>query len=95
MAQPQLLQIKLSRFDAQPWGFRLQGGVDFATPLVVQKVCMKEKAKLLFLFLKKKQIVCYCKVHTITYVLYIKICIHSMYDCFLKLCNFIQYFQDL
>ncbi|XP_053963239.1 PDZ and LIM domain protein Zasp isoform X11 [Anastrepha ludens] len=38
MAQPQLLQIKLSRFDAQPWGFRLQGGVDFATPLVVQKV---------------------------------------------------------
>ncbi|KAH8322547.1 hypothetical protein KR074_003891 [Drosophila pseudoananassae] len=38
MAQPQLLQIKLSRFDAQPWGFRLQGGVDFAQPLLVQKV---------------------------------------------------------
>nr|NP_001369093.1 Z band alternatively spliced PDZ-motif protein 52, isoform AA [Drosophila melanogaster]QJC18716.1 Z band alternatively spliced PDZ-motif protein 52, isoform AA [Drosophila melanogaster] len=38
MAQPQLLQIKLSRFDAQPWGFRLQGGTDFAQPLLVQKV---------------------------------------------------------
>ncbi|XP_037897141.1 PDZ and LIM domain protein Zasp isoform X15 [Glossina fuscipes] len=38
MSQPQLLQIKLSRFDAQPWGFRLQGGVDFASPLLVQKV---------------------------------------------------------
>ncbi|XP_037947902.1 PDZ and LIM domain protein Zasp isoform X2 [Teleopsis dalmanni] len=38
MAQPQLMQIKLSRFDAQPWGFRLQGGVDFAAPLLVQKV---------------------------------------------------------
>ncbi|XP_015040842.1 PDZ and LIM domain protein Zasp isoform X7 [Drosophila pseudoobscura] len=38
MAQPQLLQVKLSRFDAQPWGFRLQGGVDFAQPLLVQKV---------------------------------------------------------
>ncbi|XP_037815802.1 PDZ and LIM domain protein Zasp isoform X7 [Lucilia sericata] len=38
MAQPQLLQIKLSRFDAQPWGFRLQGGTDFAAPLLVQKV---------------------------------------------------------
>ncbi|KAI8128729.1 PDZ and LIM domain protein Zasp [Lucilia cuprina] len=37
MAQPQLLQIKLSRFDAQPWGFRLQGGTDFAAPLLVQK----------------------------------------------------------
>ncbi|KAI9576709.1 hypothetical protein GQX74_010691 [Glossina fuscipes] len=37
MSQPQLLQIKLSRFDAQPWGFRLQGGVDFASPLLVQK----------------------------------------------------------
>lgn len=38
MAQAQMLEIKLSRFDAQPWGFRLQGGVDFATPLLVQKV---------------------------------------------------------
>ncbi|XP_019890161.1 PDZ and LIM domain protein Zasp isoform X10 [Musca domestica] len=38
MAQPQMMQIKLSRFDAQPWGFRLQGGTDFAQPLLVQKV---------------------------------------------------------
>ncbi|XP_065369798.1 PDZ and LIM domain protein Zasp isoform X6 [Calliphora vicina] len=38
MAQPQMMQIKLSRFDAQPWGFRLQGGTDFAAPLLVQKV---------------------------------------------------------
>ena len=43
MAQPQLLQIKLSRFDAQPWGFRLQGGTDFAAPLLVQKVSLTRK----------------------------------------------------
>ncbi|XP_067629376.1 PDZ and LIM domain protein Zasp isoform X10 [Eurosta solidaginis] len=50
MSQPQLIQIKLSRFDAQPWGFRLQGGVDFAQPLVVQKVnggSLAEKAGLI------------------------------------------------
>ncbi|XP_055839525.1 PDZ and LIM domain protein Zasp isoform X7 [Episyrphus balteatus] len=34
----QLMQIQLQRFDAQPWGFRLQGGTDFAAPLVVQKI---------------------------------------------------------
>ncbi|XP_073845538.1 Z band alternatively spliced PDZ-motif protein 52 isoform X31 [Musca autumnalis] len=50
MAQPQMLQIKLSRFDAQPWGFRLQGGTDFAQPLLVQKVnggSLAEKAGLM------------------------------------------------
>ncbi|KAK8376935.1 hypothetical protein O3P69_013576 [Scylla paramamosain] len=30
--------VKLSRTDGTPWGFRLQGGKDFATPLCVQKV---------------------------------------------------------
>ncbi|KAK9306908.1 hypothetical protein QLX08_002545 [Tetragonisca angustula] len=34
----QLINVKLSRFDGSPWGFRLQGGKDFGTPLVVQKV---------------------------------------------------------
>ncbi|KAG5317515.1 ZASP protein, partial [Pseudoatta argentina] len=34
----QLIGIKLSRFDGSPWGFRLQGGKDFGTPLIVQKV---------------------------------------------------------
>ncbi|XP_055690965.1 PDZ and LIM domain protein Zasp isoform X26 [Lutzomyia longipalpis] len=34
----QLVTVRLSRSDAQPWGFRLQGGKDFGTPLVVQKV---------------------------------------------------------
>ncbi|XP_055918032.1 PDZ and LIM domain protein Zasp isoform X4 [Eupeodes corollae] len=34
----QLMQIQLQRYDAQPWGFRLQGGKDFAAPLVVQKI---------------------------------------------------------
>ncbi|KZC14735.1 PDZ and LIM domain protein Zasp [Dufourea novaeangliae] len=33
----QLISVKLSRFDGSPWGFRLQGGKDFGTPLVVQK----------------------------------------------------------
>ncbi|XP_048265149.1 PDZ and LIM domain protein Zasp isoform X4 [Bombus affinis] len=34
----QLINVKLSRFEGSPWGFRLQGGKDFGTPLVVQKV---------------------------------------------------------
>lgn len=34
----QLITCRLSRGDAQPWGLRLQGGKDFGTPLVVQKV---------------------------------------------------------
>lgn len=32
------MTIKLSRSEGTPWGFRLQGGKDFATPLCVQKV---------------------------------------------------------
>ncbi|KAL1455239.1 hypothetical protein WDU94_009348 [Cyamophila willieti] len=45
----QLITIKLSRYDATPWGFRLQGGKDFGTPLVIQKVnggSLAEKAGL-------------------------------------------------
>lgn len=34
----QLMNVRLSRVDAQPWGLRLQGGKDFGTPLLVQKV---------------------------------------------------------
>ncbi|GLG97114.1 Uncharacterized protein GBIM_03944 [Gryllus bimaculatus] len=34
----QLINVKLSRFDAQPWGFRLQGGKDFGAPLLIQKI---------------------------------------------------------
>jgi hypothetical protein len=34
----QLLPVKMSKFDNQPWGFRLQGGIDFAAPLTIQKV---------------------------------------------------------
>lgn len=34
----QLINVRLSRHDGQPWGLRLQGGKDFGTPLVVQKV---------------------------------------------------------
>lgn len=37
----QLINVKLSRFDGSPWGFRLQGGKDFGTPLVVQKVSFR------------------------------------------------------
>lgn len=32
------LDIKLSRSERQPWGFRLHGGSDFGTPLIIQKV---------------------------------------------------------
>jgi membrane-associated protease RseP (regulator of RpoE activity) len=34
----QVITARLARNDAQPWGFRLQGGKDFGTPLVIQKV---------------------------------------------------------
>lgn len=34
----QLTTIRLSRGDSQPWGFRLQGGKDWALPLSVSKV---------------------------------------------------------
>ncbi|XP_059478491.1 PDZ and LIM domain protein Zasp isoform X6 [Neocloeon triangulifer] len=34
----QLMTVKLARFDGSPWGFRLQGGIDFAQPLCIQKV---------------------------------------------------------
>jgi len=45
----QMLPIKMSKFDNQPWGFRIQGGIDFAAPLTVQKVnggSLAEKAGL-------------------------------------------------
>lgn len=34
----QLITVRLNKSDSQPLGFRLQGGKDFGTPLVVQKV---------------------------------------------------------
>lgn len=37
----QLITVRLSKSDHQPLGFRLQGGKDFGTPLVVQKVCVE------------------------------------------------------
>ncbi|XP_025201603.1 uncharacterized protein LOC112599084 isoform X2 [Melanaphis sacchari] len=46
----QLINLKLSRNDqSSPWGFRLQGGKDFGTPLLIQKVnfgSLAEKAGL-------------------------------------------------
>jgi hypothetical protein len=34
----QIITARLARNDATPWGFRLQGGKDFGTPLLIQKV---------------------------------------------------------
>lgn len=34
----QIITARLARIDSQPWGFRLQGGKDFGTPLIIQKV---------------------------------------------------------
>ncbi|XP_044726703.1 PDZ and LIM domain protein Zasp-like [Chrysoperla carnea] len=34
----QLISVRLQRTDNTPWGFRLQGGKDFGSPLVIQKV---------------------------------------------------------
>lgn len=42
----QIITARLSRNDAQPWGFRLQGGKDFGTPLVIQKVSTKPLSQL-------------------------------------------------
>lgn len=37
----QLLTLKLTRSDpSNSWGFRLQGGKDFGTPLLIQKVSL-------------------------------------------------------
>lgn len=41
-AMANIITARLSRTDAQPWGFRLQGGKDFGTPLVIQKVSEKQ-----------------------------------------------------
>lgn len=43
----QLMTVRLSRGDAQPWGLRLQGGKDFGTPLVVQKVSVSNAASVI------------------------------------------------
>lgn len=43
----QLITVRLCRGDASPWGFRLQGGKDFGTPLVVQKVSKKNMLKII------------------------------------------------
>ncbi|KAL6439273.1 hypothetical protein ACFW04_003866 [Cataglyphis niger] len=32
--------VKISRSNAQPWGFRLSGGVDFTFPLTVVRVAI-------------------------------------------------------
>lgn len=40
----QLINVRFSRGDAQPWGLRLSGGKDFGTPLVVQKVSANPSA---------------------------------------------------
>lgn len=46
------LSVILSRGNgASPWGFRLQGGADFRSPLVVQRVSKK-------VIEKRKQFVC-------------------------------------
>ena len=37
-ATQQKVDIKMSRFDNAPWGFRVHGGIDFGSPLTIQKV---------------------------------------------------------
>ena len=38
-AQAPVFKMRLERDNSgQPWGFRLQGGADFSTPLSIQKV---------------------------------------------------------
>ncbi|XP_044752666.1 PDZ and LIM domain protein Zasp isoform X2 [Coccinella septempunctata] len=40
-----LLTVKLTKGDSPNWGFRLQGGKDFGTPLVIQKVIVGSPAE--------------------------------------------------
>ncbi|XP_011160682.1 PDZ and LIM domain protein 2 [Solenopsis invicta] len=41
MATVVATDVKLSRCNDQPWGFRLSGGVDFAFPLTVVRVTIE------------------------------------------------------
>lgn len=49
------LEAKLERLDsATPWGFRMQGGKDFHSPLTIQRVSIPFRICRLFYELKKK-----------------------------------------
>ena len=41
MAQ-QKVDVKMARYDNSPWGFRVHGGIDFGSPLTIQKVRSKK-----------------------------------------------------
>lgn len=46
------LEAKLERTDSStPWGFRMQGGKDFSSPLTIQRVSLLAVLKCLFFFL--------------------------------------------
>jgi len=50
MATTQMIKVNLQRDSLQtPWGFRLQGGADFRTPFIVNRVKNKK-----FISMKKK-----------------------------------------
>ncbi len=50
MATTQMIKVTLQRDSLQtPWGFRLQGGADFRTPFIVNRVNKKK-----FISMKKK-----------------------------------------
>ena len=38
MSQAKTIQVSLNRHDRTPWGFRLHGGAEFGSPLMIQKV---------------------------------------------------------
>ena len=46
----QKVDIKMSRFDNAPWGFRVHGGIDFGSPLTIQKV--RQSTKQVFKFVR-------------------------------------------
>lgn len=56
-----LITVRLHRNDAQPWGFRLQGGKDFGTPLLIQKVIFFYFSNILIINLFYKM--CLLKLH--------------------------------
>ena len=43
MATQQKMEVKMSRYDNSPWGFRVHGGIDFGSPLTIQKVGQRKK----------------------------------------------------
>jgi hypothetical protein len=76
------MEIKMSRFDNSPWGFRVHGGIDFGAPLRIQKV----STILAFLFVIKV-LALTSRAHFCLYVLY-TVAAHLIAEALIKTQHF-------